>query len=96
MEKLAILGGGRISCEVGCNGRGYHHVGYVDGVSDFSTLSFTTSPFASGGGVTVALPERERGWVEKSIALYSEDFRSPFGVYSICYRYKISGRIKNS
>jgi hypothetical protein len=46
--------------------------------------------------MTAALPERERGWVEKSIALYSEDFRSPFGVYSIGYRYRISGRIKNS
>ena len=94
--KLAILGGGRILCEVGCDGGGYHPVGSVDGVSDFSTLSFATSPFGDAGRLTVALPERERGWVEKSIALYSEDFRSPFGVYSIGYRYRISGRIKNS
>lgn len=94
--KLAILGGGRILCEVGCDGGGYHPIGSVDGVSDFSTLSFATSPFGDAGRLTVALPERERGWVEKSIALYSEDFRSPFGVYSIGYRYRISGRIKNS
>ena len=94
--KLAILGGGRILCEVGCDSGGYHPVGSVDGVSDFSTLSFTSSPFGCAERLTVALPERERGWVEKSIALYSEDFRSPFGVYSIGYRYKISGRIKNS
>ena len=94
--KLAILGGGHIFCEVGRDGNGYHPVASVDGVSDFSNLSFSASPFACGTSVTVALPEHERGWVEKSIALYSEDFRSPFGVYSICYRYRISGRIKNS
>ena len=94
--KLAILGGGQILCEVDCDGGGYHPVGSVDGVSDFSTLSFATSPFGDAARLTVALPERERGWVEKSIALYSEDFRSPFGVYSIGYRYRISGRIKNS
>ena len=94
--KLAILGGGRIFCEVGRDGNGYCPIASVDGVSDFSALSFTAPPFASGTSVTLALPEYERGWVEKSIALYSEDFRSPFGVYSICYRYRISGRIKNS
>ena len=94
--KLAMLGGGHILCEVGRDGDGYHPVGSVDGISDFSTLSFATSPFGDADRLTVALPERERGWVEKSIALYSEDFRSPFGVYSIGYRYRISGRIKNS
>ena len=94
--KLAILGGGHIFCEVGRDGNGYHPVASVDGVSDFSNLSFSASPFACSTSVTVALPEHERGWVEKSIALYSEDFRSPFGMYSICYRYRISGRIKNS
>ena len=94
--KLAILGGGRIFCEVGRDGNGYRPIASVDGVSDFSALSFTAPPFASGTSVTIALPEYERGWVEKSLALYSEDFRSPFGVYSICYRYRIGGRIKNS
>ena len=93
--KLATLSGGRVYCQVGCDGGGYRPVGSVDGVCDFSDLSFAAPPFDSGRSVTVALPERERSWVEKSIALYSEDFRSPFGVYSICYRYRISGRIKN-
>ena len=93
--KLATFVGGRVFCEVGRDGEGFHRVGVVDGgVADFSTLSFESLPFDGGESVSVTLPERERGWVEKSLSLFSNGFRSPIGVYSICYRYRISGRIK--
>ena len=95
--KLATFIGGRLHCEVSRDSQGFKRVGVVDGgITDLSTLSFVSLPFDGSDSVTVTLPEGERGWVEKSIALYSEDFRSPIGVYSICYRYRISGRIKNS
>ena len=94
--KLATFVGGRIFCDVGRDDGGFRRVGSVDGgVTDLSSVSFISMPFDGQESVTVALPEGERGWVEKSIALYSEEFRSPIGVYSICYRYRISGRIKN-
>ena len=95
--KLATFLGGRVHCEVGCDGRGFKRVASVDsGRADISSLSFMSSTFDSGDSVSIAMPEGERGWVEKSIALHANDFRSPIGVYSISYRYKISGRIKNS
>ena len=88
---------GRICCLVGRDGGEYDPVCVVDGsVTDFSSYSLVSIPFDGSESWTVALPERERGWVEKSIALYSRDFRAPIGVFSICYRYKIKGRIKST
>ena len=95
--KLATFIGGQICCEVGRDGQGFRRVGIIDsGITDMSALSFHSLPFDGSESVTVAMPEGERGWIEKSLALYSDGFRSPIGVYSICYRYRISGRIKNS
>ena len=95
--KIATFPGGRLYCEVGRDGEGFKRVGTVDGgITDISSLSFLSVPFDSSETVTVAMHERERGWTEKSIAVYSDNFRSPIGVYSICYRYRISGRIRNS
>lgn len=57
--------------------------------TDFSAMTASTSDF-----VTVTLPEAERGWTEKRYSVFSDGFCSPFGVYSISYRYKIKGKIK--
>ena len=56
---------------------------------DFSSATMLTSPSA-----TKSIPETERGWVEKKITISTERFRSPIGIYSIGYRYKIKGKIK--
>ena len=37
------------------------------------------------------LREVSRRWVEKQYFLYSDEFKRPFGLYSIAYRYVISG-----
>ena len=71
------------------------------GISPSSALTFPETDFSSmtlGARETssVALNEKSSGWVRKQIALYSEEFCSPFGVYSISYRYKIKGKIKHS
>ena len=52
--------------------------------------------FTFGGGYAmIALLENEfvgkRGWLEKDIALYSEEYCSPIGIYSIAYRFSIKG-----
>ena len=56
---------------------------------DFATLSFENKDY-----VTVAMKEREKGWIEKNVGFYSNEFMSPFGIYSITYRFSVKGRIK--
>ena len=56
---------------------------------DFSGMSASLSDYS-----TITIPESERGWTEKRLAFRSNSFCSPFGVYSISYRYKIKGKIK--
>lgn len=58
---------------------------------NFGNLSTVTAPSTSR-----SIPESERGWVEKKITVSSNRFRSPIGIYSIGYRYKIKGKIKEN
>ncbi len=59
-----------------------------DGIG-FSELTASLSDFTS-----VIIPEKERGWTEKRYLIRSDGFCSPFGIYSISYRYKIKGKIR--
>lgn len=60
---------------------------FADGYDvDFSNLSFTTSD-----EIIRQLRERSRRWVEKQYYVYSDEYQRPFGIYSIAYRYVISG-----
>lgn len=53
---------------------------------DFSNASFVTSE-----ETIRQLRERSRRWVEKQYYVSSGEYKRPFGIYSIAYRYKISG-----
>ncbi len=64
------------------------------GAINFSDLDFGALCASAEKYATVPVKEYERGWVEKRISLYSDKFRSPIGIYSIIYRYKIKGKIK--
>ena len=93
--KIKTHGGSKIKCSVARDTDGFKAVGEFDGGrTDISRLTFASIPFASEERATVALPERERAWVEKSLALYSDSFRSPMGIYSISFRYRIRGKIR--
>lgn len=53
---------------------------------DFANASFLTSE-----ETIRQLRDTSRRWVEKQYYIYSDEFKRPFGIYSISYRYKISG-----
>lgn len=38
--------------------------------------------------------EHEKKWVEKQLSFSSREFRRPFGIYSVAYRYRMAGRPK--
>ena len=94
--KLRTIGRGNLYCEVGTEKSGYREISRMPDVAlnceelDFSTLSFMNSEY-----ITVPIKEREKGWVEKSMSFYADEYSSPFGIYSITYRFEIKGRIKN-
>ena len=92
--KLKSLGGKGIVCDSGGEG-GFETYGKIPlGVFSFRDGTFDALSFRTSDIDFVSVNDRSRGWIEKSISVYSNDFCSPFGVYSISYRYKIKGRIK--
>ncbi len=91
----ACAGKGSFICEVGTNGKGYVELAkFSSGELDFSNLDFSSMPFSAETRFTVPIAEREKGWVEKQISIYSEEFCAPIGIDSISYRFIIKGRIK--
>lgn len=94
--KLKCMQSGRLTSEVGTAESGYSEIATLPtALFDFSELDFSRLTFATEAYSTVELPERREGWCEKQISVYSDEWRSPIGVYSIAYRYKIKGAIKN-
>ncbi|MBR7094956.1 MAG: hypothetical protein IKC73_01940, partial [Clostridia bacterium] len=59
------------------------------GDTDFSAFDFHSEPFA-----TVPLRERERSWCYKQYLFQNDGFRAPFGIYSLTYSFRPTGRIK--
>jgi hypothetical protein len=78
------------------NKDGYKSVARLSSnVFSFDTLDFSDFTFVSQEQTIFALKEKEKHWVEKQHWIYSDEFRRPFSVYYIAYRYKVSGRIKD-
>ena len=93
--KCRAFTGSSLICEVGTDTSGYKETtSFPGGEFDFSTLDFTTLTANTQESFTVPIGERERGWIEKQITVYSDEFASPFGIYSINYRFTVKGKIK--
>lgn len=95
--KMRLLGKTKFTCEAACEKRGYVEIcnDWDSGICfedfDFAHLSFENEEY-----LTVPIKERERGWVEKKICIYSEEYESAFGVSSISYRFNVKGKIKRN
>jgi hypothetical protein len=66
----------------------------VDG-GDFKEIPLAERHYGTNERFKVRADEREKAYIEKRIKLSSSEYLSPFGVYSMEYRYKIKGRMKN-
>lgn len=64
------------------------------GTLSFYSLTFDNLTFESEGRKKRVFKLRERGFAERDMRVICDRPRSPIGIYSIAYRYKISGRIK--
>lgn len=95
--KCRLDGTGKIKCEVKTNRSGYtEYASYPNAAPDFSDWSFASLTLSSEESVSLPINEKEKNWVDKEIAVYCDDFRTPIGVYSISYRYTLRGKIKNT
>jgi hypothetical protein len=89
--------GKSLRCEVGTDGKKYGEIAYFPGTDfSFSELDFSSFSFLFGDYHTVPLSEKEKGWIEKQITVYQDEYASPIGIYSIAYRYTVKGRIKRT
>lgn len=62
---------------------------------DFSDNDLFKADFTTNSNATIAVTEKTKKWVVKQYRMYSDKWRTPFGIYGIAYRYSIHGRIKN-
>lgn len=87
----------QLCCEVGTDGEGYREVvRFGGGNFDFSNLDFSALSMSTEEHTTLPIAEKAKGWIEKQITLWSEEFRCPIGIYAIAFRYTVKGRIKRS
>ncbi len=94
--KLKAFTGSRIQCEFATDREmSQKNKGICIGRPAFDTLSFAKLSFESSESPTVICYDAPYRWVEKEISVFSDTYRSPIGIYSLSYRFKIKGRIKN-
>lgn len=94
--KTKNFGCGGFTFEVYNDKNGYREIARLPSASiDFSEIDFSSVSFFNTDSLTLPLKEKEKGWTEKEINLYSNAFASPFGIYSITFRFSIKGKIKN-
>ncbi len=60
----------------------------------FSDVDFSALALSENDTFTVPLALRTRRFTEQQIAVTSDASRSPFGIYTIAYRFRVRGRIR--
>jgi hypothetical protein len=95
--KCRALSSATIRCEVGTDRDGYSEICRFPGCDfSFGDMNFSSLTFSTTDVYTVPVSEKTKGWIEKQISLFSDGFRSPFGVYTLAYRFSVRGSIKKN
>ncbi len=61
----------------------------------FEDMDFADFSFITTDQTLFAVKEKEKKWVEKQYFLYSDEYRAPFALYYIAFRYHVAGRYKS-
>lgn len=84
----------RIRCEVGTDGS-YSYLGeFGCGRLGFGELDFSGLSLSGERYMNLPIRESRRGWMEKSVSVWSEDYCRPFGIARISFDYTVKGRPK--
>ncbi len=94
--KFKSFAGGKMHCTLTTDKEALtDEAGFGTGHISFDNLCFANLSFDGGETPTAVSFDAPKRWIEKEIMLYSDEFRSPMGICSFGYRFKIKGRIKN-
>lgn len=86
-----------VLCEVGTNSSEYKEVTrFPGGVFSFSEMNLEALALSPADYASLPISEKEGGWTEKQITLFTEGYACPIGIASISYRYYVKGKIKRS
>lgn len=78
------------------NNKPYEQIARINNsLFSFEDMDFTDFTFSTMEQSLYAIKEKEKHWVEKQYYVYSDEYRRPFALYYISYRYKVAGRYKN-
>lgn len=81
--------------KVRTNNKVFEQIDRVNSVMfSFDEVDFSDFSFVSMDQSLFAIEEKEKKWIEKQIFIYSDEFRKPFSIHYLAYRYKIAGRFK--
>lgn len=95
--KCQVRGGGELCLECGTDTGGFVEACRIpNAVLDFSELDFSALSLSAKDTVSVSSAEKEKGWIEKQLSVYSDGFNCPIGIYSAAFRFTVKGRIKNN
>ncbi|MBQ9070996.1 MAG: leucine-rich repeat domain-containing protein [Clostridia bacterium] len=95
--KCRAIASGKIRCEVGTDNEGYSEICAFPGHDMlFADMDFTSVSMSTEDIYTVPVHEKSKNWIEKQITIYSDDYGSPFGLYTIAYRFFVKGKIKKN
>lgn len=93
--KCRAVAGSSVFCEAGTDSEGYSELcRFPSSDMFFADFSFSSFTFLTDDIYTVPVAEKAKGWIEKQIIIYTNEYNAPFGLYSIAYRFKVKGKIK--
>lgn len=67
---------------------------HTSGTLDFGALKFDTMDLFDQDKTIVPFRASAKKFVEAQLMLYSDGFKRPFGVYSMAFRFEVTGRVK--
>ena len=92
---LKTFGGGKIKIDVRTDRVGWKDVEHPqNNVFGFDDVEFDSFSFETSQRITIPLSEKEKRWTEKQYRIFSDEYKRPFGIFSMSYRYRVAGRIK--
>ncbi len=95
IAKIKSFSQASLSLEVATDKNGYKEiVEFSPTELSFYDLDFSAFSFALQESYTLPFSEKEKNWIEKSISIYTEQFRCPIGIENIAFRYRLRGNIK--
>ena len=73
----------------------FNEIARINGTRfSFNDMDFSDFSFVVGDDTLFAVREKEKKWVEKQYYLYSDEYKKPFALYYLAYRYFIAGKYK--